>query len=142
MFDVWKLNDFAPGEGIAAGAFRPAFEDSAWLDVPVPGDVHRTLLAAGRIPDPYEDRNEDEVAWIEGREWWYRLTFDGPAEPLGPDERLRLIFHGLDTYATIWLNGEPLGSHANMFREAVFDVSTWVRAGEPNTVWRSASTRR
>jgi beta-mannosidase len=71
---------------------------------------------------------------MEEREWWYRLSFDGPQEPSGPDERLLLIFHGLDTFATIWLNGEELGRHRNMFREAVFDVGGRVRPGEPNTL--------
>jgi beta-mannosidase len=58
------------------------------------------------------------------------MSFDGPHEPLQPDERLRLVFHGLDTFATIYLNGEELGRHHNMFREAVFDVGKLVRQGE------------
>jgi beta-mannosidase len=135
MFDQGKLKDFAPGEGIVAGAFAENLDtDSGWIDVPVPGDVHRALMAAGRIENPFYDRNEEECAWIEDREWWYRLSFDGPQEVLQPDERLLLIFHGLDTFATIWLNGEELGRHRNMFREAVFDVSGRAHAGEPNTL--------
>jgi beta-mannosidase len=127
-----KLRDFAPGEGVAAGAFAERFDSSDWIDVRVPGDVHRALMAAGRIEDPFYDRNEQRCAWLEEREWWYRLSFDGAPEPLQPDERLLLVFHGLDTFATIWLNGEEIGRHRNMFREAVFDVSGRVRAGEPN----------
>src|SRR5215207_1424293 len=134
MFDHARLKDFAPGEGVQSGAFEESFEEEGWIPIPVPGDVHRALLDAGRIDDPFYDRNEEECAWIEDREWWYRLSFDGPQEPLQPDERLRLIFHGLDTFATLWLNGEELGRHCNMFREAVFDVSGRVRAGEPNTL--------
>ena len=42
---------------------------------------------------------------MEEREWWYRLSFDGRLEPPQPDERLLLVFHGLDTFATVWLNG-------------------------------------
>src|SRR5215213_937213 len=134
MFDQWKLRDYAPGEGFAAGAFKDRLDVTHWLDVLVPGDVHSALLAAGRIGDPFFDRNEEKCAWIEDREWWYRLDFEGPAQPLGPDERLRLVFHGLDTFATVWLNGEEIGRHANMFREAVFDVGDRVRFGEENTL--------
>jgi beta-mannosidase len=134
VFDSAKLKDFAPGEGVAAGAPAELFETSGWIDASVPGDVHRALMAAGRIEDPFYDRNEEKCAWMEEREWWYRLSFDGLAEPPGPDERLLLIFHGLDTFATIWLNGEELGRHRNMFREAVFDVGGRVRPGEPNTL--------
>ena len=134
MFDNWKLADFAPGEGVPQGAFEEGYDDGQWVDIPVPGDVHRALMAAGRIKDPFYDRNELECAWVEDREWWYRLRFDGPSEPLKPDERLTLVFHGLDTFVTLWLNGEKLGQHQNMFREAVFDVTRRLRIGQPNTL--------
>jgi beta-mannosidase len=56
---------------------------------------------------------------------------------IAPTRRaLRLVFHGLDTFATIWLNGEKLGGHSNMFREAVFDVGDLVRPGENTLVLR------
>jgi beta-mannosidase len=125
-----RLKDFAPGEGVMAGAFRERLDERAWIPVPVPGDVHRALLDAGRIEDPFFDRNEDRCTWIEDREWWYRMSFDGPHRPLGPDERLRLVFNGLYTFATVWLNGEEIGSHSNMFREAVFENGDLVRQGE------------
>jgi len=135
MFDRATLKDFAPGEGVAAGAFAESFVvDDGWIEVPIPGDVHRALLASGRIENPFYDRNEEKCRWIEDREWWYRLVFDGPEQPLAPDERLLLVFQGLDTFATLWLNGEKLGSHQNMFHEAVFDVSQRARPGEPNTL--------
>ncbi len=133
MFESARLKDFAPGEGIKVGAFQERFDEEGWIPISVPGDVHRVLLDAGRIEDPFYDRNEEKCAWIEDREWWYRMTFDGPQEPLRPGERLRLVFQGLDTFATIWLNGEELGGHSNMFREAVFDVGDLVRPGE-NTI--------
>ena len=106
MFDAAKLMDFAPGEGVAAGAFAERLDTSGWIEVPVPGDVHRALMAAGRIEDPFYDHNEEKCAWMEEREWWYRISFAGPPEPPEPDERLLLIFHGLDTFATIWKNCE------------------------------------
>ena len=134
MFDIWKLKDFAPGEGLTQGAFSENLDDHDWLDIPAPGDVHRTLIAAGRIEDPFYDQNEKKCAWIEDREWWYRLRFEGPSQPLRPDERLELVFHGLDTFVTLWLNGEKLGQHQNMFRKAVFDVTGRLRIGQSNTL--------
>jgi beta-mannosidase len=127
MFGRARLKDFAPGEGVRTGAFQELFDEDAWIPIPVPGDAHRALLDTGRIENSFYDRNEDGCAWIEDREWWYRMSFDGPQEPLRPDERLRLVFHGLDTFATIYLNGEELGSHSNMFHEAVFDIGDLVR---------------
>ena len=60
---------------------------------------------------------------MEEREWWYRARFDAPSRAAGRTSACGSIFHGLDTYATVWLNGEELGRHANMFRPAVFDVT-------------------
>ncbi|MBV9354576.1 MAG: glycoside hydrolase family 2 protein, partial [Chloroflexi bacterium] len=130
----WKLQDFAPGHGHAAGAHALAHDDHAWLETPVPGDVHRTLLRAGRIEDPFYDRNESRCAWIEQREWWYRLTFDGDGPPADLNERLLLVFDGLDTFASVFLNGQLLGEHHNMFRPAEFDVTGLLRAGQQNVL--------
>ncbi len=134
MFDRWKLKDFAPGEGLTYQAFTEQVETSDWIDIAAPGDVHQTLIDAGRIKDPFYDRNEDTCAWMEEREWWYRISFEGEEQPLRQDERLLLVFEGLDTFVTIWLNGEELGKHANMFHEATFDVSHLLRSDQLNTL--------
>src|SRR5207302_11206170 len=62
------------------------------------------------------------------------LTLDGPAEPVGDDERLQLVFEGLDTFATVYLNGDEIGEHHNMFRAAVFDVTGRLRSREPSVL--------
>jgi len=130
MFENWKFQDFTPGEGRQAGAFQPGYDDKNWMKIPVPGDVHRALFDAGRIADPFYDQNENEVRWIEDREWWYRGWFDAPGGLGAKDERLILVLKGLDTYAVLYLNGELLGRHQNMFREAVFDVSVKLKPGK------------
>ncbi len=134
MFGKWKLQDFDPGQGEAAGAHRADFDHSAWIDVAVPGDVHQALMAAGRIEDPFYDRNEEACAWMEDKEWWYRTALLGPQDELAAGERQQLVFDGLDTYATVWLNGVELGRHRNMFRPAVFDVSDTLLPGKANTL--------
>ncbi len=119
---VTPLTDFTL-LGVDPGAGTPgSLPDHGWIPVAVPGGVHEALLAAGRIPHPYVDRNEAEVAWVEAREWWYRTRFDAPTD-LADDERLVLAFEGLDTVATVYLNGEVLGEHANQFVPAVHDVT-------------------
>jgi len=133
MLGPWKLKDFAPGEGEAQRVHEGPSDADGWIDVAVPGDVHTALLAAGRIADPYYNTQELDCAWVEQRVWWYTTTFVGPTA-LGADERLQLVFEGLDTFATVWLNGQELGRTANMFREHVFDVSTTVRPGAENSL--------
>jgi hypothetical protein len=52
VFNLWKLNDFAPGEGVARKVFTEQFDTSDWIDITAPGDVHQALIEAGRIEDP------------------------------------------------------------------------------------------
>ena len=103
---VRMLSDFAvAATEVAAGdCALPAPGSDEWVKAVVPGGVHESLLAAGRIAHPYRDDNEASVRWIEERDWWYRAEFDAPVD-LAPDERLRLTFLGLDTVVEIWLNG-------------------------------------
>src|SRR5918994_3519953 len=134
MIDRGKLHDYAPGNGVTAGAHTADFDDAAWLDVAIPGDVHRTLIASGRIPDPFVDQNETACAWMEEREWWYRIQLVAPTEPLAGDERLRLALHGLDTFVTVYLDGNELGKHGNMFRAADFDVTDRLVPGQTHAL--------
>jgi beta-mannosidase len=86
----------------------------------VPGEVHLDLLAAGLIPDPFDGDNESRLAWIGRTDWIYRVTF----EWAGSDHaRTDLVAYGLDTVATIRLNGREVGSTANQHRSYRFDVA-------------------
>jgi hypothetical protein len=91
----------------------------------VPGCVHTDLLAGGLIHDPYLDDNETGTTWIGRTDWLYQTTFD--AEELGAD-RIQLVAHGLDTVATVTLNGVELGRTANMHRAYRYDVAALLRA--------------
>ena len=91
----------------------------------VPGCVHTDLLSAGLIEDPYLDENERKVAWIGHTDWTYHTSFE--ASPY--DGRVDLVCAGLDTVATIWLNGIELGRTANMHRGYRFDVRSALRSG-------------
>jgi beta-mannosidase len=94
----------------------------------VPGSVTTDLLAAGLIPDPYLDRNEESVAWIGHCDWRYHLRFTSRAA--GTGERVDLVCGGLDTVATVELNGTVLGHPANMHRSWRFDASTAICDGD------------
>ncbi|MEV0565291.1 glycoside hydrolase family 2 protein [Dactylosporangium sp. NPDC050588] len=92
----------------------------------VPGCVHTDLLAAGLIPDPYLDANELDLAWIGRSSWVYSTSFDADAEADRAD-RVDLVADGLDTVATVTLNGVRLGRTANMHRGYRFDVRSLLR---------------
>jgi beta-mannosidase len=129
---TWQIQDFEPGKGLEAGAFAPGYPSEDWLPAQVPGEVHTSLLAAGLIPDPFYATNVEQVQWVERREWWYRLSFTPALARPAAQARDLLTFEGLDTFATIYLNGQELGSHRNMFRPGVFDVTGCLKYGEPN----------
>ena len=115
------------GFEVAASAIGGDRPQTGWLPAVVPGGVHESLLAAGQIEHPYADRNEQSVRWIEDRDWWFRAMIIAPTDRADGD-RVRLVFHGLDTVADVWLDGELLGHHENMFRPAVFDVTARLAA--------------
>ncbi|WP_433369424.1 glycoside hydrolase family 2 protein [Actinoplanes sp. CA-142083] len=100
--------------------------DVSELPASVPGCVHTDLLAAGRIEDPYLDENESKLSWIGRTEWTYSSSFTHvPGAP-----RIDLVCAGLDTVASIELNGEQVGQTANMHRSYRFDVRPLLRDGD------------
>lgn len=109
-----------------AWQFRQAGKGS-WDPATVPGCVHTDLMALGRIPDPHLGENEAVMGWVEEADWTYRRRFDVPAALLTA-RALRLVAEGLDTYATLWLNGRKLGQTQNMFVEQSFDLGGRLRA--------------
>jgi beta-mannosidase len=99
-----------------------------WLTAQVPGCIHNDLLRHKRIPDPFWGSNEKELQWIEERDWEYRCRF--AVEPGFCDrEHIELVADGLDTIATIRLNGENIGWTENMFLAHRFDVKQAIRPG-------------
>lgn len=104
-----------------------AARDLGPVPATVPGTVHTDLLAAGLIEDPYRDDNENRLGWIGRTDWTYTTTFDW--RPTGHD-RVDLVCAGLDTVATVSLNGTEIGRAANMHRTYRFDVTAALRPGD------------
>lgn len=103
-----------------AWQFRQAGTEK-WLPATVPGGVHTDLLALGRIPDPFVGDNEQRVQWVAETDWEYRDTFTCSPSLLA-EEQVWLVCDGLDTLATVTLNGQELGSTDNMFRQYRWEV--------------------
>ncbi len=95
----------------------------------VPGCIHTDLLAAGEIPDPFYRENEKIVQWVTEADWSYQRTFNVPDEVLKND-RVLLRCEGLDTVASIKINGTEIGRANNMFRLWEYDVKNALHPGE------------
>jgi beta-mannosidase len=101
----------------------------AWLPACVPGGVHTDLLALGRIPDPFVGDNEKRVQWVAEADWEYRYQFAATPDLLR-QPHIWLVCDGLDTLATVSLNGSELGRTANMFRQYRWDAKPLLTAGD------------
>jgi beta-mannosidase len=99
-----------------------------WFDATVPGCIHTDLLAAGRIPDPFFRDNESRVQWVGEQDWTYRRSFQ-VSDELYAREHLLLRCEGLDTLATVFINGVELGRTDNMFRTWEFDAKSYLKPG-------------
>ena len=95
----------------------------------VPGSVYNDLLAAGKIPDPFYRDNENEALKLMDHDFLYSRSFQVEPELLR-EERVLLRAEGLDTLATIHINGILVGEARNMHRTWEFDVKQALRVGE------------
>ena len=112
----FTLCDAEPGSDVDDVRARP---ESDWLPAAVPGGVHEALLAAGRIADPYFDRNEDSRALGRGA----RLV----VPRAGPRRPVQHSVAAPSWSVTDWTQSpifgstdQPLGHSENMFRPATF----------------------
>ena len=99
-----------------------------WNAATVPGEVHTDLLNNKLIPDPFFRDNEKKLQWIEKKNWEYKTSFQVTPEAL-KKKNAALVFDGLDTYATVYLNGKLILKANNMFRQWRVDVKKYLHPG-------------
>jgi beta-mannosidase len=102
-----------------------------WLPAIIPGGVHTDLMASGCIPDPFVADNEKRVQWVAESDWVYNTSFTC-TDKLLSEEKVFLVCDGLDTLATVVLNGHELGRTDNMFRQYQWDVKSFLNAKGAN----------
>ena len=114
---------------------------SRWLPAAVPGCVHTDLLRAGEIPDPFWATNEAGLQWIDERDWEYSSEFEADDALLG-EEAVDLVADGLDTVATVRVNGRVVARTENMFIGFRWRVGPLLRRGRNTVTIRFASATR
>ena len=91
----------------------------------VPGTVPDALHAAGLIGDPVYGRNSDIVIGLMTADnFSYTKQFLTPAACAATTTRCELVLEGVDTAATVSLNGNVLGQTENMHLRYVFDMTS------------------
>jgi beta-mannosidase len=127
--DNWKIRQFDFGAARDLEVASSEYIDYFWMTASVPGDVHSTLIERKLIDDPFYGHNDLKCQWVEEKVWWYRSTFEFH-DDVTKEDRYELIFEGLDTFATVYLNGVELGSTENMFISHMFDVTRELKQGK------------
>ncbi|UPK96772.1 hypothetical protein LCI18_007707 [Fusarium solani-melongenae] len=104
--------------------------DEPWLPVAqVPSQAHIDLLANKIIPDPFVDANELKVQWIGEKDWIYRIRFYATTSE---SMTTALVFQGLDTFATVTLNGSKILESDNMHIAHRVQITHLLPPGQEN----------
>ena len=100
------------------GFERPDYDHSAWSRVDVP---HNWDDYAGSRRLVHGNRHGSA---------WYRREFELAESERG--RRVFLLFEGVGSYATVWVNGRPAGQHAGGRTTFTLDVTELVNFGKAN----------
>lgn len=104
--------------------------DSVFIPANVPGYVVSALQANGMIEDIYEDLNAALCENLEENDYEYVYEFNYQKSG---SKMIELVFEGIDTIGSIYLNGRLLGMTANMFLPYRYDVTDCMLEGN-NTI--------
>ncbi len=99
------------------------------LQATVPGSVYADLLDAGKMEDPFWRDNELKAFDLMEKDYVYRRLFCLTEEDLMCDA-LNLTCEGLDTLATVCINGQVVLEAENMHRTWRVDILEVVAPGE------------
>jgi len=94
----------------------------------IPGTIHTDLFQNQLIPDPFFGANEKQLQWIENENWEYETNFTLSESEL-KNQNIDLEFEGLDTYATVFLNGKVVLEANNMFRKWLIAAKSHLKIG-------------
>lgn len=121
-WQVFACDGVATAEALAQGAL-PA----GGVEGIVPGTVFAAYVAAGQEADPdYGDNiyRVDETKY--NKSFWYRTTFARPT--LAAQGRAVLTFEGINRYATVYLNGQRLGTIKGHVLKVRYDITSLLQA--------------
>ncbi|MGV8968382.1 MAG: glycoside hydrolase family 2 protein [Cellulomonas sp.] len=116
----WTVRCLKPAPG------APAAVVDLVIPATVPGHVHTDLVREGLLVDPYVGDGEAAQDWVGRSRWQYSCDVE-----LGPREngRTDLVFDGLDTFATVELNGQWVGRADDQHVAHRWDVSDLLAPG-------------
>jgi hypothetical protein len=122
---------------------RPQLERGRWLNlnglweyaVRLTDSIPRVYDGHILVPYPVESALSGVMQRVDGKYLWYRRTFSVPAD--WREERTLLHFGAVDWDATIWLNGQEVGTHQGGYDPFTLDITEALTdAGEQELIVR------
>jgi beta-galactosidase len=118
------------------GNFLPAaalpFDDAGWSDVDLPHDWVISLPFKNDASLSSKGFYPIGRSYPENSVGWYRRVFDVPAED--KEKRISIEFDGVYREALVVFNGYYIGRHRGGYDPFRFDVTDFVKPGEPNVL--------
>ena len=118
---TWNDGNHGPNNVDEFSRINPLNDTLRYMDVDVPMDLIVAMQKKGMIKDLNYGINYLSARWVSEQYWQYYKQFDAPKEAL--NKSVWLKFDRLDYSAVIYLNGQPIGSHANAFIPCMIDIT-------------------
>ncbi len=129
---VWKLTWANGGHGPKSieqlAAQEPHHDSLKYIDAEVPGEIHDAFKKLGVVDDPNFGVNLLHADWVGDQYYQYYRTFELPEEAKAQEQWL--VFDQLDLVADIYLNGEKVGHHQNVFYPCRINVTGKTKTGK------------
>lgn len=91
----------------------------------MPMQVHEILYENGRIDDGYLWGKTGNCGWVNDRTWSYETEFECEEAAAA-----LLLFEGLDTICSIWLNGKKIGESRDCYLPCCISADGYLRSGK------------
>lgn len=133
----WKYHYAANHTGRVADFWKPDFDDSAWTTIPVPSNVEMhgygvpiyvnvkyPWTRPGEAANPPQVPGDDPNNTVSS----YRRTFNLPKD--WGNRRVLITFDGVNSFFTLWVNGEKAGIGKDSRTPVEFDITKFLKPGE------------
>ncbi len=136
LAENWKLTSASDVQLGGAVLSSLDYQDTGWHAIRrMPATVLEILEEDGVYPHLYVGKNmaENVPQDLYKQDWWYRTTFEAPAE----HAVYLLEFPGINYRAEIWLNGQLIADSKHvvgMYNAHELNATHWIKAGQHNAL--------
>jgi beta-galactosidase/beta-glucuronidase len=115
----WKFS-----KGDIPDGQKADLDDSQWRTLNLPHDWS--------IEGPFSKENFSCTGYLPGGTGWYRKSFIIPENEAG--RKVFIYFDGVYNNSEVWINGNLLGHRPNGYISFRYDLTPFVKYGEPNLI--------